>query len=222
MKEATPRNAYHLLVELSEFDPATASPGDWLNFEARLTELVRLVSKTASSSIRNIADPLERQALEATLRPIHTDLRRLVRQYSRGSGPFTVGDPEVTIQTVPIANVRVAALPITGLTVALFGRPRLVPRFVVEGDLHSTAILATILLLNHGERGAPIAICPEDDRLFVRSRRQQYCSRRCVNRVNVRTYRAALLERIAKKQQAATRKKRTTTKKRTASKRRTT
>jgi hypothetical protein len=206
MTDTTPqkdKDPYRLLVKLAEFTPLTASPGDWLNFQASLAELAQLVGQTTSLAIVNIGNPIERQELEATLRPIHTHLRRLVRQHSRG--PITAADTGNAEGTpVSITDVRITALPLDDTTVALLGRRP--PRFIVGGRLRDVAIFATVLLLTQGESRAPIAMCPEDGRLFVRSRRQRYCSRRCVTRVNARTHRAALLAKIAKKQAAAKKK----------------
>ncbi len=169
---------YRLLVDLAEFDPKMARPGDWLNYHAALGALTRSVGQQTGDLIFNTGDPQGLRAVEAELRPIVEDLQRIVRQYAAGGG---LGTEWIT--------VRVAATP----------RGRL----LAHGGTRDVAILAAVMLLTKTER-SPIAICPEDDRLFVRVRRQQYCSRRCVNRANVRAYRAAMLEKA----------KKTTTKKR--------
>jgi hypothetical protein len=62
-------------------------------------------------------------------------------------------------------------------------------RLVVTGALRDCVLTMASLVIITPSR-SPIARCPEDGRLFVRYRRQRYCSRRCVNRVNLRAVRA--------------------------------
>jgi hypothetical protein len=162
--------AYHLLVDLAELDPKLARPGDWLNFHAGLRELCRIVGEEVSAMIYNTGDPQGLRAVEDELRPIVTDLQRIVRQYAAGKTGWT----QITVNVGATAR---------GL--------------LAHGDTRDVAILAAVMLLTKPDR-PPIAICPEDERLFVRVRRQQYCSRRCVNRANARDRREKMLEKAKK------------------------
>jgi hypothetical protein len=163
--------AYRLLVELAEFDRTAARPGDWLNYHAALAALTKMVGQTTSSMILNTGDPQGLLAVEAELGPIVEDLQSVVRQYAADK-----------IQPLKV-TVQIAATP-KGL--------------LAHGDTRDVAILAAVMLLTTPDH-PPIGICPEDDRLFVRVRRQRYCSRRCVNRANARDRRAAMFERGGKK-----------------------
>ena len=170
------KGAYQLLVDLAEFDPKGARPGDWLNYHAALRELCRIVGEEVSAMIYNTGDPQGLRAAEANLRPIVTDLQRVVRQYATGKTGWT-----------PI-TVNVGATE-RGL--------------LAHGGTRDVAIFAAVMLLTKPDR-PPIGICPEDDcgRLFVRVRRQQYCSRRCVNRANARDRRAKAKKTTTKRRKA--------------------
>jgi hypothetical protein len=152
--------AYQLLVDLAEFDPKRARPGDWLNYHAGLRELCRIVGEKVSAMIFNTGDPQGLRAVKEELQPIVIDLQRIVRQYAAGGEK--VGPVRVLVNVAATSR-------------GLFA----------HGDTRDVAILAAVMLLTKADR-PPIGICPEDKRLFVRIRRQEYCSRRCVSRVNAR------------------------------------
>jgi hypothetical protein len=165
---------YQLLVDLAEFDPELARPGDWLNYRVGLDTLARAGNERMTTHIFNVGNPQRIgtiEQIEAEVRPIHEDLRKVVRQFAGGTSK---------IQTVPITA-----------SVAAVGHKT--PRLLATGSTRDAAILTAVMLLLRPDR-SPIAICPEDDRLFVKVRRQQFCSRRCVNRANVRAYRQRMLE----------------------------
>ena len=165
---------YQLLVDLAELDPKLARPGDWLNFHAGLRELCRIVGEEVSAMIYNTGDPQGLRAVEEELRPIVVDLQRIVRQYA--ADPAKATPARITVKVAATSRGLFAA-----------------------GGTRDVAILAAVMLLTKPDR-PPIGICPEDDcgRLFVRVRRQQYCSRRCVNRANARDRREKMLEKAKK------------------------
>lgn len=68
--------------------------------------------------------------------------------------------------------------------------PRFAGRCVlhVEGDTRG-AFLTTLLFLLAQQSTNRVSKCPECDRLFLRVRKQLYCSRTCVNRANKRDWR---------------------------------
>jgi hypothetical protein len=175
---------YELLVDLASFDAAGARPGDWLNLHAGLADLARLVGQRTSTMILNTGDPRGLRAVAGELGPIVRDLHHVVRGYVAGESDHP---PRITVTVAPLP---------TGL--------------IASGGTRDVAIFAAVLLLRPG---APVRACPEPGcgRLFVRSRRQLYCSRRCVMRANMRQYRAALAARAPRK--PTTRRKTTTMRK---------
>ena len=164
---------YRLLVELAEFDPEAARPGDWLNYEAGLAMIGVGGNVQLAAGIFQDRPP-SGHSPEAFVRAIHPDLRHVVRQFA--------------------ASGRVEALVLVPITanVAVVQDER---KLRITGSSRDTAILRIVLLLASAE-APPIGMCPEDKKLFVRVRRQQYCSRQCVNRVNMRAHRQRLLEQM--------------------------
>ena len=185
---------YRLLVDLAGFDPETARPGDWLNYRLGLDALARAGNERMTTRIFNVGNPQRVgtiEQIEAEVRPIHAELRKVVRQYAAGG---TVGTVEITAQIAAFSSGELLA----------------------TGDTRDVALLMAVMLLVRSDR-ASIAICPEDERLFVKVRRQQFCSRRCVNRANVRAYRQRMLEEMKPKPTSKDiAKKKATTKKRRA------
>jgi hypothetical protein len=186
MAKSGENELYGVLVDLANFDPDLARPGDWLNYRVGLDRLAREANQAMGTTILNVANPRLLGDIEAEVRPIHVELRQLVRTYAAG--------PEASMfWPVPIAA-----------EVSVIGSAP--PRLQVTGTTRDTVLLVVVMLLLRSERR--IAICPEDERLFVKVRRQQYCSRRCVNRANVRAYREALAEKARKKSKASRRRTR--------------
>ena len=162
---------YRLLVDFVEFDPETALPGDWLNYQVRLV-MLRVGANVQMARHLMVATPQRPSDPEKEVRAVHADLRQLVRQYAAG-GPPTL---------IPVSA-----------KIAAFGGETTAGRFLAEGNVRDITILAVVALLAQAD-SPPIALCPEDDKLFFRVRRQQYCSRSCVNRANARAYRQRMLE----------------------------
>jgi hypothetical protein len=165
-------NPYRLLVELAEFDPETARPGDWLNYQAGLTMLT-VGGNVQMATHLLVEKPLKLPDPETEVRAVHADLQKVVRQFAAGG--------------------RVELVPVTAKVAAIGSEPAPTGRLLVTGSRRDTAILMAVMLLARPEQ-PPLALCPEDGRVFLRVRRQQYCSRACVNRANVRAYRQRLLE----------------------------
>src|SRR5262245_39885916 len=90
---------YELLVELADFDPKVARPGDWLNWRYALDHLMESVRNATGAGIYNVGNPQEIAVSEEEVLPIHTDLRRLVRQYAAGK----------SVSPVPVESLRIAA-----------------------------------------------------------------------------------------------------------------
>ena len=63
---------YRLLVNLTEFDPETARPGDWLNYRAGLDTLARFGNAAMKTHIFNVGNPQRIGDLEF-LRPKSDD-----------------------------------------------------------------------------------------------------------------------------------------------------
>ena len=68
------------------------------------------------------------------------------------------------------------------------------------GSTRDTFLLTLFFLLAR-EPTDKIRMCPECHALFLRVRKQQYCSRRCVKRVNMRTWRASRAQAARKEKQ---------------------
>jgi hypothetical protein len=60
---------------------------------------------------------------------------------------------------------------------------------VISGATKDVAIITLVHMLAR-EDTSPVRRCPECKTIFLRVRRQQYCSRACVNRANKRAWRA--------------------------------
>jgi hypothetical protein len=72
---------------------------------------------------------------------------------------------------------------------------------VTTATLREAMLLRLIFLVaRHGQED--IKACPECGRLFWRVRRQLYCSRTCVNRVNMRTWKATRKGKAWRRRQA--------------------
>lgn len=64
------------------------------------------------------------------------------------------------------------------------------------------AFLMTLLLLLVNESTDRIRVCPECERIFLRIRRQEFCSSRCVDRRNKRQWRSERKNRLLETRQA--------------------
>jgi hypothetical protein len=155
-----------LLADLTNFDMATAKPGDWLNTRIALDELVRAASaEPRAPHPANVINPQRLGDLEAEVRDALPDLQRLVRESATGGGTLV----SVTVKLGALRN----------------------GRLLVVGGTRDTAIVMAASVLTQFTR-PPILLCPEDGRAFVRLRRQTYCSPRCLRRVYVRGLQARL------------------------------
>jgi hypothetical protein len=165
-------------VELASFDPDTAREGDWLNYQASLDGLVRRGHQALFGARLHPSNSPVVNVDKGKIRKTSSVIRQVVRQFAAG------GFVEPVTVTVGIA--------------ALGGAKPMLAVLAEHERQHDVAILLTAMYLANAQR-PPIAVCPEDERLFVKVRRQQYCSRRCVNKANIRAYRQRLAKRLAKK-----------------------
>jgi hypothetical protein len=177
-----PEALYPLLVELANFDPELARPGDWLNYRVALDTLARAANEQLRTHIFNVGNPHRLGDLEAEVRAIHPELKQLIEQ--------AIGErhPRVTITGGSRDHQVLRTVPIQ-VSAAVGWRGTL----LATGSTRDTILLLVLMLL-YGTERPPIGRCPECERLYLRVRRQQYCSRPCVNRANARAYRATLLD----------------------------
>src|SRR5262245_34622321 len=83
---------YPLLVELANFDPELARPGDWLNSRVALDTLAGAGNAQMNTMIFNTGNPQRIgtvEQIQAEVKPIHAELRRLVRQFAVGGNTLS-------------------------------------------------------------------------------------------------------------------------------------
>ena len=188
------------LVQFVQMDLNTLRPGDWLNLR---DDLCRYMNQPSSNTwYINRDDPLWTttpcaviaaiQSTTATVLDLRVDGNAEARDaaealqryypdesqtvetlsYTRERNAFTIGPQDVNLLT----KHHEASGSISSIT-----------RYYT--DAHSAFFQAVMLHLSSEPTDA-VRRCPECHTLFVRVRKQVYCSRTCVNRVAVRKFRA--------------------------------
>jgi hypothetical protein len=166
-------------VRFAETDLETLRPGDWMNLRDELESVM-------SPSIPMpgvLVSPVKVQELtDDFVKALREDFRRFLAPVADGQAAAESarrGRPE----TVRLGEMGLGVLPSGGI--------------YVNGDPRTAALmkLAFVVALNT----EAVRRCPECRRLFYRVRRQLYCSRTCVTRVNKRDERKASQPKKAKK-----------------------
>lgn len=182
-------------VAFAQMDLSQFRPGDWLNLRGDLTSFLGLTpgSVTPLASLGGIeaviADPHPQEWAEKDFEKLQKTTYGLlvskaediemaqIREPSTEKGPRTENDS----RPFSGGNLLFVVAPRSP------GRPAF-PTFYGSASNMFFLILALLLGQQPSDR---IRRCPECQRLFLRIRKQEYCSRMCVNRVNKRTWREA-------------------------------
>ena len=163
-------------VTFAQHDLDQYRAGDWLNLRDDLKAFLGYGPHAVKGTLGDrgggiIATPLEpplpQDMSEADLKALQAEVRSLL-------GPLADYQALDRGRTGPIAGV-FHTFPIN----VRYGFPGRI--ITAQGRTRDVTLLVLIHLLSRGDVSL-IRRCPEDGRLFYRIRRQEYCSRACVNR----------------------------------------
>ena len=180
MKTAAERLQF--VVKFAQMPLDDLRPGDWLSLQDALLEFLHAKpgqAYTAESGdvLAILPEPVFPQPEEA-LRTLQAEVRTILEQLVDTRAPWVKG-----IQTWTPIHVQCALVSFSAVK-QVSGNV-----LTVEGPL-TDVFLLTLLLLLIREPTDRLLRCPECQTIFYRIRKQQYCLRLCVNRANVRKWRA--------------------------------
>jgi hypothetical protein len=164
------------VVRFAGLDLNHLRPGDWLNLRDDFQ--VFLDKSTSGIMVRAAKPPFPADYTEDDFRALQQEVRELLTDIvaTRGRESYAPSTPV-------LLRVIVSVVVVEGL---FPGRPN---ALMIEGLTRDVFLwLVTYLLAR--ESIDCIALCPECQTIFYRNRNQLYCTRRCVNRVNQRNWRA--------------------------------
>src|SRR5262249_15870386 len=125
--------------------------------------------------ITPLAYPLPQEFSEENFRELQTEVKSILNTMIDWRNPGTLRQKSIHIQK------RYTVIPCDHM--GLTGQNMI----HIHGPTRDMFLEALFLLLQ--EDTERIRRCPECDKLFYRVRKQQFCSRQCTNRANVRTWR---------------------------------
>jgi hypothetical protein len=168
-------------VRFAETDLETLRPGDWMN----LRDELKAVVAPAIPMPGVLVSPIEIQELtDDFVKALREDFRRLLAPVADGQlQPASGTARRAREETVRIGEMGIGVRPDGAIYMS--GAPR---------DVALMKLVYRVALNTEAVRR-----CPECGRLFYRVRRQLYCSRVCVSRVNKRDERKAKPPKKAKK-----------------------
>jgi hypothetical protein len=198
----TARDRLEFALRFAQLDLGTLREGDRLNLRDDLEAFLGWGDKAAPGTLADrggivafpLLPPLPKDLPDAAMKALQAEVRSLlggVADYHTNARATPEGPLTGSFHPFPV-NVRYSVVPLPRAKVSG-------AILQVKGATRDCTLLVLIHLLTR-ENTAMIRRCPEDQRLFYRVRRQVYCSRSCVNRVNKRAWR--------KRQDAAEQKKR--------------
>lgn len=184
----TAEDRLRFAVGFAQLDLDHVRPGDWLNLRE---DLGAFLSPGVGGTLHEVGGiiatplkpPLPKEMPEADFKALQAEVRVLLGGIAdhQASARKTQGPIGGALSTFPV-DVRYTILPLARLD-----PPRAI--LSAHGATRDVTLLVLIHILAQSDL-SPIRRCPEDGRLFYRVRRQEYCSRACVNRANKRTWRA--------------------------------
>jgi hypothetical protein len=172
----TAEDPLRFVVQFTAMDLNHLRPGDWLNLR---DDLQGFLNKSPSGVVvRAAIPPSSADYTEDDFRALQREVRELL---------IDVVATRKRESCAPSMPVLVHVIVSVAVMEGLFpGRPNVL---LIEGVMRDVFLwLVTYLLAQ--ESIARIALCPECQTIFYRNRNQLYCTRRCVNRVNQRSWRA--------------------------------
>lgn len=177
-----------IIIDFARMDLDRLRPGDWLNLREDLTAFVlgeyahgrwsdgdalrHRGQDTKGLVVSYIEGPWPHEMTAEALKDLQRDVRMALTERGTIQGPGGVFEQVHLFATWP--QVKLAS----------FGSG--------FAEIQATArdgVLFVLALLLYALPANALRSCPECGTPFVRVRKQQYCSRRCTNRANMRTWR---------------------------------
>ena len=182
----TAKNQLRFLSDFSQMDLNSFRSGDWLNLHEDIVAFLGLVQVGDAYKLRsqvNESDPpvavvmptdlvpgkrLSRATIRAMQEAARDVLKLVVTARQR---PDLFRGPRRTIQ------IRYDLVPLFKSRSLLF----------VSGRAREVFVFMLHLVLSQ-QPSDKLKTCPQCDKIFLRVRRQRYCSRQCTNRANMRAF----------------------------------
>lgn len=192
----TARDRLEFAIRFAQLDLTNIRPGNLLNLRDDLEAFHGYgPTATTGASLSDlggimaapISSPLPSEFTEDDFKKLQAEVKELLLQLAVGNSASKSHEPPgagwAVMSTFPV-SARYSVLPLhsSGQTGSWI---------TAQGDTRDVTLLRLFhLLSNNGS--APLRLCPEPEcgRLFYRVRRQEYCSKKCVNRANKRAARA--------------------------------
>ncbi len=166
-----------IALRFAQADLDTLRPGHWLNLRDDLAVFLDCKAGQQSQypAVGGImagpdVHPEAGAYSEEAIRELQKEMRRLLQG---------------AVDRTPL---EAAAVPIQGLFSIMFSSQGTEKRIVAYGPTPDM-VLATLLFLLDPEHLDHLKRCPECGVIFYRIAKQQYCSRPCTNRANIRNWR---------------------------------
>ena len=156
-------------VQFAGMDLDHLRPGDWLNLRDDFSKFL---------AFHSVEGPGYRDCPEDDFRAIQRDLNTLLRDVVTSRDTHRLSPTFVPIHV----RISLFCMPAQGPF------PEQTMRQAC-GPMRDLFILRVRDLLLQAPTLEPIRQCPECERIFLRVRKQEYCSRACVNRASVRRWR---------------------------------
>jgi len=171
-------------VRFGETNLNTLRPGDWLNLRDDVDDFLRPEGSLAATGgiLAQWTGPDPRELTEKDIWDLQSTVQAILnglvsgREMVQDTPPATDLGPQLQFPTLSYALVP-APPPFVGRTI-----------LYVSGSTQDV-FLAILLHLLWREPTNKIRRCPECGGLFVRNRKQRYCSQRCTKRATMRTWR---------------------------------
>jgi hypothetical protein len=174
MTMQTVKERLEFAIRFAQLDLDRLRPGDWLNLRDDLRAFLgqqvgqmRSVTDTGGVLVSGLDDPQPEDLPIDDFRHLQAEVRSVLAE-------------RVDVQPTGerIASPRAIHAEYAVLPHAIYAK----------GPVHDMTLL-TLMHLLFRHRAAPIGRCPECQTIFYRVRKQQYCTRACVHRANVRKWR---------------------------------
>lgn len=204
------RARLQFLVRFVQMDLNVLRPGDWLNLR---DDLRRYVSPGGLVWVVNTDDPRWEKTSEGVIKAIQERAAGLLQSLVGAQEEVREGRQVYKqVYKQDAAHVQVQSTTGTLVPIGAHKMDILLNQDDGNGTIsniirhnmaqaHDTFFLAMTQHLSH-ESGDSLRRCPACSTLFVRSGKQRYCSRTCVNRVSTRRWRLAAAHRETDRRRA--------------------
>lgn len=188
-KSPADADAIAFLVRFINADLDQYREGDWLNLQDDLVSFGR--AELAGLSFNPTDQPMLSDALVArAFRRLQQDLRELLRPIAESQSAI---DPQSRFGRELARHSDMSSestRPLEGAFFTVVVEPGDAPRLKVSARSTELTFIKAVLLMLVVTSTAQtrLRLCPECGAVFLRVRKQLYCSRRCVNRANMRAW----------------------------------